>query len=51
MLHIYHWVLMPNHYHAVLELENPAKISSLMAGVGRSCTCSKRKFFLTFLTQ
>ena len=38
-LSIYHWVLMPNHYHVVLELDEPTKISSLMAGIGRSYAC------------
>jgi len=35
-LKIYHWVLMPNHYHLLLELEAPKEISKVMAGVGRS---------------
>lgn len=38
-LRIYHWVIMPNHYHLILELDEPEKISSVMAGIGRSCTC------------
>ncbi|MEI8349622.1 MAG: transposase [Candidatus Omnitrophota bacterium] len=33
---IYHWVLMPNHYHIVLEIEEPTKISSVMAGIARA---------------
>ncbi|ODS31825.1 MAG: hypothetical protein SCARUB_03037 [Candidatus Scalindua rubra] len=35
-LRIYHWVLMPNHYHLLLELDEPRKLSSIMAGIGRS---------------
>jgi putative transposase len=33
---IYHWVLMPKHYHLLLEIDQPEKLSSIMAGVGRS---------------
>lgn len=33
---IYHWVLMPNHYHLLLELEQPKELSSVMAGIGKS---------------
>lgn len=33
---IYHWVLMPNHYHILLEIVDPAKLSKMMAGLGRS---------------
>ena len=32
---IYHWVLMPNHYHLLLELDNPQRLSSIMAGIAR----------------
>jgi REP element-mobilizing transposase RayT len=35
-LKIYHWVLMSNHYHLCLELDNPEKLSSIMAGIARS---------------
>ncbi|MDP1854153.1 MAG: transposase [Candidatus Omnitrophota bacterium] len=38
-LSIYHWVLMPNHYHIVTAIEEPEKISSVMAGLGRSYAC------------
>lgn len=38
-LRIYHWVVMPNHYHLVLELDEPERISSVMAGIGRSYAC------------
>ncbi len=32
-LKIYHWVIMPNHYHLLLELEEPEKISKALAGI------------------
>jgi len=32
----YHWVLMPNHYHLLLEIEEPERISSMMSGLARS---------------
>ncbi len=33
---IYHWVIMPNHYHIVLEIANPENLSKMMAGLARS---------------
>lgn len=33
---VYHWVIMPNHYHLLLELDEPEKLSSIMAGLSRS---------------
>lgn len=33
---IYHWVIMSNHYHLVIELKNPEIISKLMAGLHRA---------------
>ena len=30
---------MANHYHLVIEINEPARISSLMAGIGRSYSC------------
>jgi len=33
---IYHWVIMSNHYHLVIELKNPEVISKLMAGLHRA---------------
>ncbi|MBU4305171.1 MAG: transposase [Candidatus Omnitrophica bacterium] len=33
---IYHWIIMPNHYHILMHLEEPRAISSIMAGIGRS---------------
>jgi putative transposase len=35
-LHVYHWALMPNHYHLLVELNCPERLSSIMAGIGRS---------------
>jgi putative transposase len=35
-LRIYHWILMPNHYHLLLEIDEPERLSSVMAGIGRS---------------
>lgn len=52
-LKIYHWVLMPNHYHLLLEIDEPERISSCMAGLNRSYTCYYHKTYLTsgFLWQ
>ncbi len=33
---LYHWVVMPNHYHLLLEIEYPEKLSKMMAGIARS---------------
>jgi len=33
---IYHWVIMPNHYHLLIEIEYPEKLSKMMAGLARS---------------
>ncbi|MCX5695146.1 MAG: transposase [Candidatus Omnitrophica bacterium] len=33
---IYHWVIMPNHYHLVVEFECPELISKFMAGLHRA---------------
>ena len=33
---IYHWVIMLNHYHLVLEIEQPELISKFMAGMHRA---------------
>ena len=35
---IYHWVIMSNHYHLLLELETPERISKMMAGLARAYT-------------
>jgi putative transposase len=31
-----HWVLMPNHYHLLLEVPEPEAMSTIMAGISRS---------------
>ena len=33
---IYHWVIMPTHYHLVFEFEDPVVISKFMAGLHRA---------------
>lgn len=52
-LKIYHWVLMPNHYHILLEITEPELISRCMAGINRSYTCYYHRTYLTagFLWQ
>ena len=35
---IFHYSLMPNHYHLEIELERPEKMSSIMAGTNRAYT-------------
>jgi len=35
---IYHWVIMSNHYHLLLEMAEPENISKFMAGLNRSYT-------------
>lgn len=35
-LSIFHWALMPNHYHLLLEIPEPRRLSSVMAGIGKS---------------
>lgn len=35
-LKVYHWVIMSNHYHLVIELEFPELISRFMAGLHRA---------------
>jgi len=35
---IYHYCIMPNHYHLEIELEQPERMSSIMAGVNRAYT-------------
>lgn len=50
---LYHWVIMPNHYHLLLELERPEQVSKYMAGLNRSYTCYYHRNYLTagFLWQ
>jgi putative transposase len=40
---IYHWVVMSNHYHFLIEMDAPEVISSFMAGLNRSYTCYYHK--------
>ena len=49
----YHWTIMPNHYHLLLEIEEPKELSKLMAGLQRSYTCYYHKIYSTagFLWQ
>ena len=35
---VYHWVLMPNHYHLLLEIDIPEELSAMMAGLNRAYT-------------
>lgn len=37
-LKIYHWAIMVNHYHLLLEIARPENISKIMAGIGRAYT-------------
>ncbi|OGX19755.1 MAG: hypothetical protein A3K83_07530 [Omnitrophica WOR_2 bacterium RBG_13_44_8b] len=46
-LRIYHWVIMPNHYHLVLELDEPERLSSVMAGIGRSYACYHHRNYMS----
>ncbi len=44
---VYHWVLMPNHYHLLLEIGLPEKISSIMSGLARSYVYHHHKKYQT----
>ncbi|MFA4889372.1 MAG: transposase [Candidatus Omnitrophota bacterium] len=44
---LYHWVIMSNHYHLLLEIENPDKISKFMAGLNRAYTHYYHKTYLS----
>ncbi len=50
---VYHWVIMSNHYHLVLEIDDPENISALMAGLHRSYSCYHHRVYATsgFLWQ
>lgn len=50
---IYHWVIMSNHYHLVIELEHPELISKFMAGLHRAYSHYHHKRYITvgFLWQ
>jgi len=44
---IYHYCLMPNHYHLEAEIENPEDMSSIMAGINRAYTAYYHKRYNT----
>jgi putative transposase len=50
---VYHWVIMPNHYHLLMEIAEPETISSCMAGLNRSYACYHHRIYHTagFLYQ
>ncbi len=52
-LKVYHWALMPNHYHLLLELAKPEFVSKCMAGLNRAYTYYYHKTYFTsgFLWQ
>jgi len=33
---LYHWVIMSNHYHLLLEIQDPRLISKIMAGINKA---------------
>lgn len=47
-VNIYHWVIMPTHYHLLLEIDEPEKIPSLMAGLARAYAFYYHKKYRTF---
>lgn len=53
LLKIYHWVIMSNHYHLLLEMETPKLVSKVMAGLAKSYTNYYHKIYSTsgFLWQ
>ena len=50
---VYHWVIMPNHYHLLMELAEPEVISTFMAGLNRRYACYHHRTYHTvgFLWQ
>lgn len=52
-MNIYHWVIMSNHYHLLIEIAIPEKLSSIMAGINRGYTLYYHKKYGTagFLWQ
>lgn len=46
-LQIYHWVIMGNHYHLILEISEPKQISRCMAGLARAYTHYYHKVYQT----
>jgi putative transposase len=35
-IRLFHWALMPNHYHLLMQLNEPERLSAVMAGIARS---------------
>ena len=46
-LKIYHWVIMSNHYHLLLELDEPEAISRVISGLARAYTHYYHRTYLT----
>ncbi|MEW6101854.1 MAG: transposase [Candidatus Omnitrophota bacterium] len=46
-LTMYHWVIMSNHYHLLLEIPEPEQISRCMAGIARAYTHYYHKNYQT----
>ncbi|MCX5699858.1 MAG: transposase [Candidatus Omnitrophica bacterium] len=44
-LRIYHWVIMSNHYHLLLELDEPGLLSKIMSGLNRAYTHYSHKTY------
>jgi len=44
---IYHYCIMPNHYHLLLEIKEPELLSSAMAGINKSYSVYYHKRFKT----
>ena len=42
---VYHWVIMPNHYHLLLEIPSPEEISVFMAGLNRKYACYHHRLY------
>lgn len=47
-LKTYHWVIMPNHYHLLFEIEEPDSIPKFMAGFNRAYTHYYHRLYSTF---
>ena len=52
-MNVYHWVIMSNHYHLLIEITIPEKLSSIIAGINRGYTHYYHKKYKTagFLWQ
>ena len=44
---IYHWVIMDNHFHFLLELEEPEQLSKMMGGIAQAYTYYYHKKYAT----